>query len=108
MSRPPRSSLSVPNSYALLTNTNWPPPSATLMSSATHTIPSQPTVSPTPAQRSQPISLHNNTLYLNPDVFVHLTPNQVKGLEALGAQKALEILQEYIAAFLKEKMKVDA
>ena len=42
-------------------------------------------------------------LILNPDVFSHLTPEQVKELEALGAQKALQILQSYIARFLKEQ-----
>ena len=52
---------------------------------------------------STAIVLHDSTLILNPDVFSHLTPEQVKELEALGAQKALEILQGYIARFLKEQ-----
>jgi forkhead box protein K len=52
---------------------------------------------------STAIVLHESTLILNPEVFSHLTPEQVKELEALGAQKALEILQGYIARFLKEQ-----
>jgi len=52
---------------------------------------------------STAIVLHESTLILNPEVFSHLTPEQVKELEGLGAQKALEILQGYIARFLKEQ-----
>lgn len=52
-----------------------------------------------------PIVLHENTLILNPSVFSHLTPEQLKELEALGAQKALEILQSYIVRFLKERIR---
>ena len=52
---------------------------------------------------STPIVLHDGMLILNPDVFSHLTTEQVKELEALGAQKALQILQSYIARFLKEQ-----
>ncbi|KZT27013.1 hypothetical protein NEOLEDRAFT_1240670 [Neolentinus lepideus HHB14362 ss-1] len=54
---------------------------------------------------SPPIVLHNNTLILNPTIFSHLTPEQLKELENLGAQKALEILQGYIVRFLKERIR---
>ena len=52
-----------------------------------------------------PIVLHDNTLILNPSVFSHLAPEQLKELEALGAHKALEILQSYIVRFLKERIR---
>ena len=54
-----------------------------------------------------PIVLHENTLILNPTIFGHLTSEQLKGLETLGAQKALEILQGYIVRFLKERIKTE-
>ena len=38
-------------------------------------------------------------------IFSHLTTEQLKELEGLGAQKALEILQGHIVRFLKEKMR---
>jgi len=38
-------------------------------------------------------------------VFSHLTPQQIKDLEALGVQKAIEILQKYIVSYYKEKLK---
>ncbi|KAI0771949.1 fork head domain-containing protein [Trametes elegans] len=59
---------------------------------------------PTPPK---PIVLHENTLILNPDIFSHLTPQQLQDLEALGAQKALEILQAYIVRYYKEKLKAE-
>jgi len=52
--------------------------------------------------------LHENTLILNPTIFGHLTSEQLKGLETLGAQKALEILQGYIVRFLKEKIRTES
>ena len=55
-----------------------------------------------------PIVLHENTLILNPTIFGHLTTEQLKGLETLGAQKALEILQGYIVRFLKERIKTES
>ncbi|KAG1755998.1 hypothetical protein EDB19DRAFT_1902167 [Suillus lakei] len=55
-------------------------------------------------EQAQPIILHNNTLILSPTIFSHLSPEQLKELEALGAQKALEILQGHIVRYLKEKM----
>ena len=55
-----------------------------------------------------PIVLHENTLILNPTIFGHLTGEQLKGLETLGAQKALEILQGYIVRFLKERIKTES
>ena len=55
-----------------------------------------------------PIVLHENTLILNPTIFGHLTSEQLKGLETLGAQKALEILQGHIVRFLKERIKTES
>ncbi|KAG2152872.1 hypothetical protein DEU56DRAFT_727576 [Suillus clintonianus] len=55
-------------------------------------------------EQAQPIILHNNTLILSPTIFSHLSPEQLRELEALGAQKALEILQGHIVRYLKEKM----
>ncbi|KAF9652144.1 hypothetical protein BDM02DRAFT_3109550 [Thelephora ganbajun] len=55
-----------------------------------------------------PIVLHENTLILNPTIFGHLTSEQLKGLETLGAQKALEILQGYIVRFLKERIRTES
>lgn len=55
----------------------------------------------------KPIVLHQNTLILNPTIFSHLTPEQLRDLEALGAQKALEILQGYIVRFYKEKLRAE-
>ena len=54
-----------------------------------------------------PIVLHDNQLILNPTIFSHLTPAQLRELEALGAQKALEILQGHIVRFLKERIKTE-
>lgn len=51
--------------------------------------------------------LHENQLILNPTIFSHLTPEQLRELEALGAQKALEILQGHIVRFLKERIKTE-
>ena len=51
--------------------------------------------------------LHENTLILNPEIFSHLTPQHLQDLEALGAQKALEILQAYIVRYYKEKLKAE-
>lgn len=55
-----------------------------------------------------PIVLHENTLILNPTIFGHLTNEQLKGLETLGAQKALEILQGHIVRFLKERIRTES
>ncbi|EMD40460.1 hypothetical protein CERSUDRAFT_111060 [Gelatoporia subvermispora B] len=55
----------------------------------------------------KPIVLHENTLILNPDIFSHLSQQQLQELEALGAQKALEILQSYIVRYYKEKLKAE-
>jgi len=57
---------------------------------------------------SPPISLQSDTIVLNPVIFSGLTSEQLKELEALGAKKAIEILQSYIVRFLKEKRKVDS
>jgi len=59
------------------------------------------------ASPPKPISLHENSLYLNPEIFSHLTPKHLQDLEMLGAQKALEILQSYIVRYYKEKLKAE-
>jgi forkhead box protein K len=61
----------------------------------------------TPHLSTPPIVLHENQLILNPTIFSHLTPEQLRELEALGAQKALEILQGHIVRFLKERIKTE-
>ncbi|KAH9062129.1 hypothetical protein EDB87DRAFT_1559884 [Lactarius vividus] len=67
----------------------------------------QNTNSATPHLLTPPIVLHENQLILNPTIFSHLTPEQLRELEALGAQKALEILQGHIVRFLKERIKTE-
>ena len=67
----------------------------------------QGTNSATPHLSTPPIVLHENQLILNPTIFSHLTPAQLRELEALGAQKALEILQGHIVRFLKERIKTE-
>lgn len=74
---------------------------------------SHPSAAPSDAQgtnsapSAQPIVLHENQLILNPTIFSHLAPEQLRELEALGAQKALEILQNHIVRFLKERIKTE-
>lgn len=95
---------------------------APISEASTSTVPAIPAtvripivVGPVPASASstndisvpKPIVLHDNTLILNPDIFAHLTPTHLADLEALGAQKALEILQSYIVRFYKEKLKAE-
>lgn len=75
-----------------------PPPS--LPSSSASTSSSSP--------ESDPIVLRAGVLYLDPSVFSHLTPEQLKELEALGAMKAIEILKGYIVNYFKAKKKVEA
>ncbi|KAI0796476.1 hypothetical protein C8Q75DRAFT_729396 [Abortiporus biennis] len=60
-----------------------------------------------PASPPKPIVLQDGMLILNPDIFSHLTDKQLKDLEALGAQKALEILQSYIVRYFKEKLRAE-
>lgn len=79
-----------------------PVPESHVPSSSTELSSSASAHLPTP-----PIVLHENTLILNPTIFGHLTADQLKGLEALGAQKALEILQGYIVRFLKERIRTE-
>ena len=67
----------------------------------------QGTNSAMPHMSTPPIVLHENQLILNPTIFSHLTPAQLRDLEALGAQKALEILQGHIVRFLKERIKTE-
>ncbi|KAI0091850.1 hypothetical protein BDY19DRAFT_983448 [Irpex rosettiformis] len=106
------------------THTSNPPQALTsTLSQAPSSIPPIPPsvrlpiiVGPAPSSSSdatsnpadvKPIVLHQNTLILNPVIFSHLTPEQVRDLEALGAQKALEILQGYIVRFYKEKLRAE-
>ena len=125
-------STTTPNSTATPSSTTVPPPSSTeaattAAAQSTSFISSLPpsvcipivigqappsaiasasTSAPTSAHLpTPPIVLHDNTLILNPSVFSHLAPEQLKELEALGAQKALEILQSYIVRFLKERIR---
>jgi len=67
----------------------------------------QGTNSAAPHLSTPPIVLHENQLILNPTIFSHLKPEQLRELEALGAQKALEILQNHIVRFLKERIKTE-
>ncbi|TFY53641.1 hypothetical protein EVJ58_g9341 [Rhodofomes roseus] len=67
----------------------------------------QSSTSSAPAAPPKPIVLHDNSLILNPEIFSHLTSEHLKDLEALGAQKALEILQSYIVRYYKEKLKAE-
>jgi forkhead box protein K len=57
---------------------------------------------------SDPIVLRAGVLYLDPSVFSHLTQEQLKELESLGAMKAIEILKGYIVNYFKAKKKVEA
>ena len=63
--------------------------------------------SASPAASPTPIVLHDNSLFLNPEIFSHLTSEHLKDLEALGPQKALEILKSYIVRYYKEKLKAE-
>lgn len=60
---------------------------------------------PPPFTPQTPILLHANTLHLDPRIFSSITQEQLSGLQALGAGKALEILQSYIKNYLVEKMR---
>lgn len=94
-SAPPQTSSSIPSippSVRLPIVVGPPPPSSD---------------SPTNGGDPKPIILHQNTLILNPTIFAHLTPQHLRDLEALGAQKALEILQGYIVRFYKEKLRAE-
>ena len=55
-----------------------------------------------------PIAHHQGKLYLSPTVFGHLTSDQLKHIEGLGAQQALQVLQTYLVTHLKEKLKKTA
>ena len=75
--------------------------------SSTTSEPSSSKTSSTFDLNSPPISLQRDTIILNPAIFSSLTPEQLKELEALGAKKAIEILQSYIVRFLKERIKTE-
>ncbi|KAI0772631.1 hypothetical protein BC629DRAFT_1291157 [Irpex lacteus] len=115
----PTTSSSLPSSAS-----NLPQASTSTLSQAPSSIPPIPpsvrlpiVVGPVPASSPdstsnpadvKPIVLHQNTLILNPVIFSHLTSEQVRDLEGLGAQKALEILQGYIVRFYKEKLRAES
>ncbi|KAG6335049.1 hypothetical protein ID866_4051 [Astraeus odoratus] len=67
------------------------------------TVPSSSSA-PASTEDPAPIILHNNTLVLSPLIFSSLTPDQLKALEEMGAQRALEVLQGHIVRYLKERM----
>ena len=67
------------------------------------TVPSSSST-PSSTEDPPPILLHNNTLVLSPLIFSSLAPDQLKALEEMGAQRALEILQGHIVRYLKERM----
>ncbi|KAL4075756.1 hypothetical protein J3A83DRAFT_2039554 [Scleroderma citrinum] len=67
------------------------------------TVPSSSSA-PSSTEDPPPIVLHNNTLVLSPLIFSSLAPDQLKALEEMGAQRALEILQGHIVRYLKERM----
>ena len=50
-----------------------------------------------------PIAHHQGKLYLSPNVFGHLTSAQLRHMEGLGAQQALQVLQSYLVNHLKER-----
>lgn len=121
----PVSSSSTPSVTSLATNNSAHSSSALHASASTSQTPSSippippsvrlpivigpvPSSSPEAASPDpKPIVLHQNTLILNPTIFAHLTQQQLRDLEALGAQKALEILQGYIVRFYKEKLRAE-
>lgn len=55
-----------------------------------------------------PIAHHQGKLYLSPNVFGHLTSAQLRHMEGLGAQQALQVLQSYLVNHLKERLKKPA
>ena len=84
-----------------------PPPFATLPPSVCLPIVVGPVPPSHPSSSTSdppPIVLHNNTLVLSPVIFSSLAPEQLKALEEMGAQKALEVLQAHIVRYLKEQM----
>jgi hypothetical protein len=52
-----------------------------------------------------PLVVDEGTIILNPSIFSHLTPDQLKHLQSLGAQQTLQILQAYIVQHLREKLR---
>ena len=52
-----------------------------------------------------PLVVDEGTIILNPSIFSHLTPEQLKHLQSLGAQQTLQILQAYIVQHLREKIR---
>ncbi len=106
-----------PSSAAPSASSIPPIPASVILPIVVGPVPaSRPSASSTDAQGTNsvmphlstpPIVLHENQLILNPTIFSHLTPAQLQELEALGAQKALEILQGHIVRFLKERIKTE-
>lgn len=55
--------------------------------------------------RDPPIVLHEGKLILNPTIFAHLTKEQLDNLQILPASQALQILQSFVVAHFKAKMR---
>ncbi|OJT10535.1 Fork-head transcriptional regulator 2 [Trametes pubescens] len=100
-------SQALPSSSAAPTPSSFPTiPASVRIPIVVGPVPSTTATGGAPAP-PKPIVLHENTLILNPEIFSHLTPQHLLDLEALGAQKALEILQAYIVRYYKEKLKAE-
>jgi hypothetical protein len=52
-----------------------------------------------------PLVVDEGTIILNPSIFSHLTPDQLKHLQSLGAQQTLQILKAYIVQHVREKLR---
>lgn len=100
----PQASTSASTSAAQATSAFPPIPASVRIPIVIGPVPSTEGDQATPPK---PIVLQDNTLILNPQIFSHLTPKHLQELEALGAQKALEILQGYIVNFYKEKLRAE-
>lgn len=116
-----RASTQTPKSLDIVAGSSSTTPTATLSSTSNlsplssipgsvrlpimvgHVPSSDPSVSG-PTENPPPIVLHNNSLVLSPLIFSSLTPEQLKALEEMGAQRALEVLQAHIVRYLKERM----
>ena len=64
-----------------------------------------PTTASTPSTQPNPnesLVLHEGALYLHPTIFADLTPEHLTALEALGMQRAIEVLKGHIVNYLRE------
>ena len=51
--------------------------------------------------------LHENTLYLSPTVFGHLSADEIETLQTQGVQAALNALQTHIVRYLRDKKRAE-